>query len=287
MNTTGDADEFCREQQAAWDSAAPSWHRWWHVFENSCQGVNDQLVAAARGDDVRRWLDIACGIGEPARTAAAAIGAEGHVLACDLAPQMIEHAARFAPAPGAAPIEWRVADAETVELADQSFDAATCRWGLMLMRAPELAVQRVAAALRPGGRFAVAVWDAQAHVPFLARPRQAISRVVPLPELDADAPGPFRLHRPGQLQALLAAGDLEPGEEWTAEVALEFGSAGAFAAFVQQMSTATAKLLARHDPATRARAWAAVEADAAEQAAGDGRLRFDNRVRLCVGQRRG
>jgi ubiquinone/menaquinone biosynthesis C-methylase UbiE len=100
-------------------------------------------------------LDIATGIGEPAVTAARKLvelasgyGKKsgdnndnnknkknvGHVLATDISSQMLIIAKQRAVALGLQDIiEFREADAETLELADSSFDVVLCRWGLMFM----------------------------------------------------------------------------------------------------------------------------------------------------------
>ena len=51
-----------------------------------------------------------------------------------------------------------------------SVDAVLCRWGYMLMADPLAALAETRRVLRPGGRVALAVWDAIEHNPWALLP---------------------------------------------------------------------------------------------------------------------
>lgn len=69
---------------------AEGWHKWWKIFEQDAQTVNDRLVELAEIKQGDKVLDIATGIGEPAITAARKIGLKGYVLATDISSQMLK-----------------------------------------------------------------------------------------------------------------------------------------------------------------------------------------------------
>jgi ubiquinone/menaquinone biosynthesis C-methylase UbiE len=79
------------------------------------------LVEHAGLQDGQAVLDLACGTGIVARTAAPAVGASGRVVALDLRPGMLA-AARSLPAPDGPAIEWVEADATDPGLPDEAFD---------------------------------------------------------------------------------------------------------------------------------------------------------------------
>ena len=60
--------------------------------------------------------------------------------------------------------------------------------------------------LKPGGHFAVAVWDEPALNPFLSSIIALVNRFVPAQPPEANTPGAFRLSPPGELARVLNAG---------------------------------------------------------------------------------
>ncbi len=87
-----------------------------------------RLVAFAEvapGDTV---LDVACGTGIVARTAADAVGPGGSVTGLDLNPAMLDVARRVRP-----DVEWRQGDAAALPLPDDAVDVVTCQMGLMFV----------------------------------------------------------------------------------------------------------------------------------------------------------
>src|SRR5262245_50546422 len=80
------------------------------------------------GSDVRsgsRLLDVACGTGIVARTAAPLVGPSGRVVGLDTSPVMLSVAREAASADGL-DIEWRLGNAQVLPFADRSFDLALC-----------------------------------------------------------------------------------------------------------------------------------------------------------------
>jgi SAM-dependent methyltransferase len=73
----------------------------------------------------------------------------------DLNPAMLAVAERVAP-----DLTWLQSPAEKLPLPDGAFDAVVSQFGLMFFQAREAALREMARVLRPGGRLAVAVWDA-------------------------------------------------------------------------------------------------------------------------------
>jgi SAM-dependent methyltransferase len=64
---------------------------------------------------------------------------------------------------------------------------------------PEIpkAAAEIARVLKPGGYVAAAVWSSPDKNPFIRIPMDVIKSITPLPPPDPEAPGIFRLAKPG------------------------------------------------------------------------------------------
>jgi SAM-dependent methyltransferase len=101
-----------------------------------------------------RFLDLACGTGAVAELAAA----EGaHVVGIDLAPALIDQAKDRADERGFE-IDYRVGDAEALELEDASFDRVASTCGVMFAPDHAAVARELARVTRPEGRIALACW---------------------------------------------------------------------------------------------------------------------------------
>lgn len=102
----------------------------------------------------QRFLDLACGTGAVAELAAAA-GAE--VVGVDIAPGLIEQAKRRADERNLE-IDYRVGDAEALDLEDGGFDRVASTCGVMFAPDPQAAARELIRVTAPGGRLALACW---------------------------------------------------------------------------------------------------------------------------------
>jgi len=104
-----------------------------------------------------RVLDVGCGPGLLAESAAAAVGAAGAVCGVDLSPPMVALARRRC-----AHLPWvafEVADAVALPGAAERFDAVTCTQVLEYVPDVERALDELRRVLRPGGRLALVDTD--------------------------------------------------------------------------------------------------------------------------------
>ena len=151
-------------------------------------------------------LDVATGPGTVARLAAEQVGPRGRVLGTDISAAMIGIAQKKAIAGEAAAIEYLVAPAAPLPVADGSFDVVTCQQGLQFFPDRPAALKEMHRALRQGGLLVAAVWREIALQPSFAAIDGALrERLGP----DAAEPygAPFRGPGKAQLrQALVDAG---------------------------------------------------------------------------------
>lgn len=149
-----------RVQRYGWDKAAPVYERHWADQLAPAQQLLLEMAALAPGE---RVLDVACGTGLVTFPAAEAVGPSGSVVATDISDAMVAYVAEEACRRNLSMIAARRMDAETLDVAHGSFDAALCALGLMYVPDPQAALREMARVLRPGGRVVVAVWGARSR----------------------------------------------------------------------------------------------------------------------------
>lgn len=117
-----------------------------------------ELVDAARIGPDDLVLDVACGTGVVARTAARRTRSSAQVTGADVNAPMLAAAAGFADTAGLDKIEWVQCDAGSMPFADEAFDVALCQQGLQFTPDPAAALHEMARVLKRGGRVALSVW---------------------------------------------------------------------------------------------------------------------------------
>ena len=123
-------------------------------FESTTGSVAPRLVRFADVERGARVLDVGCGTGAVALTAAR-LGAT--VTGADLTPALIERARANAELAALA-VEFRVADVEDLPFADAEFDAVLSQFGHMFAPRPQVAIAEMLRVLEPGGRIAFSTW---------------------------------------------------------------------------------------------------------------------------------
>ena len=201
---TFDADKFRQTTRAQWENAAQAWDRWSALLGRWLGPATEAMLDAARVGPGSRVLDIAAGAGEQTLAAARRAGPTGHVLATDISPTILRYAKAAAQQAGLANVETQELDGERHDmLPAASFDAAISRVGLIYFPDQQRALAGIRHALRPGGRFAAAVYSTPEKNPFFALPVGIIRRRAQLPPPLPGQPGPFSLGGEGVLARTL------------------------------------------------------------------------------------
>ena len=159
------------------------------------------LVEVAAPRPGESLLDVATGPGTVARVAAGRLGPSGRVVGTDLSGAMIELARRQR-APDGAPIEYLVAPADPLPVADASFDIVTCQQGLQFFPDRPAAVSEMFRTLKPGGRLTAAVWRGIDMQPSFAAIYAALKECLPLEKARPYAT-PFEWPDPRELADML------------------------------------------------------------------------------------
>jgi SAM-dependent methyltransferase len=177
------------------------------------KAVTEALVEYAAPKPGMRVLDLASGTGEPAISLAMRVGAGGQVTALDLSADLLEIAKGRARERGLENFVAQQGDAHSLPFADNSFDLATSRFGVMFFRDVSLALRELRRVLRPDARACFVVWG-PIDQPYWQTTMGVVHRHVGGPLLAPEGPNPFRFAAPGSLSSeLRAAGFREVHEE--------------------------------------------------------------------------
>jgi SAM-dependent methyltransferase len=225
---------------------APGWERRRAQLEEAMTPVREWLVRelAPKPDDT--VLELGAGPGDTGFAAATIVGEGGRLISTDFAPDMVDVARRRGAELGLDNVDYRVMDAERIELDSDSVDGVLCQSGYMLMPDPATALFETRRVLRTGGRLALSVWGGPEDNPWASVAGRILVERGHMPAPEPGAPGVFSMAG-GRTRALLeGAGftavrteevgmrwvfnDLEDYERWLTEVA------GAFAMAIRGLS---------------------------------------------------
>jgi SAM-dependent methyltransferase len=211
-----------------WEEAAPGWVRRQDLLREFAAPVSHWMIDAIVPQPGQRVLELAAGLGETGLLAAELVAPIGGAIISDQAEAMLDGARARAAALGLSNVEFQVLNAEWIDLPVASVDAVLCRWGYMLMADPPAALAETRRVLRPGGRVALAVWDAVARNPWALIPSlELIERGLSAPPAPG-TPGPFALGDPARVRELLARAGFAEIDVQTLDVAQRHPSFDAF-----------------------------------------------------------
>lgn len=192
-----DPETYTADSRQIWNAAAARYEK----LSSSLFGpVTEEFLEFIGVRKGWRVLDVACGPGIASRAAASRAARAGSVLAVDLAPGMIELAASRPAQKRAAPIEYRVMDAQKLELPDASFDAALSQLGLMLFARPDAALREMRRVTAPGGPVACLVQGRRSAMLFTALIMDAIIARAPHLKSPRGAPTLYAFGSDGVLE---------------------------------------------------------------------------------------
>ena len=286
VSSTFDTNSFKMAQREGWDSVAGGCKEWWMPIEKGAQKLSQRLIELADIKSGQRILDVATGIGEPSMSAAKVVGPSGYVLATDISRQMLDIARERAAFLRLQDIiEFKESDAENLDLANSSFDAALCRWGLMLLPNLDAAIGKIYSSLVSGGRLAAAVWADAPKVPIISLATRIIGSQVQMPALPS-TPNPFSLADTNKLENSLARAGFRDIHIDTVIVTFEFESGEEYYRYCQAVSNSARIALSKETEERKEDVWRKVAEEAARNyGTANGLIKMDNESICIVGTR--
>jgi ubiquinone/menaquinone biosynthesis C-methylase UbiE len=166
--------------------------------------VGEALLAALNARPGETILDLASGTGEPALTLARRLKGHARITGIDAADGMVQVAQAKAVKQRLPGISFRCMPAEQLAFADNSFDRVVCRFGVMLFNDPLQGLKEMQRVLKPGGRFALAVWSTPEAMPVMHWAYETFKTRLP-EDLHPPLAKVTSLGAPGILQEMLTA----------------------------------------------------------------------------------
>jgi SAM-dependent methyltransferase len=225
--------------------------------------VTAALVEYSRPLPDMRVLDLASGTGEPGISLAQRVGPRGSVTAVDQSSELLAIAAERARNKKLLNFTTQQADAHHLPFADQSFELASCRFGVMFFSDAQRALEELRRVLKPRARACFAAWGPMEQ-PYWQTTMKIVHRHVGGAMLQPGGSDPFRFSAAGSLSEVLGASGFHEVEEsiqhlpwtWLGDAEEVFEYACALSVPFRPMLE---RVRAEEWPAIRAEAKAAIE----------------------------
>ena len=181
--------------------------------------VTEALVEYSRPLPDMRVLDLASGTGEPGISLAQRVP-QGSVMAVDQSSELLDIAAKRARDKNLLNFTTQQADACHLPFADQSFDLATCRFGVMFFSDAERALAELRRVLKPGARACFAAWG-PIEQPYWQTTMKIVHRHAGGAMLEPGGSDPFRFSAAGSLSEVLTELGISRGRGVDSQSALD------------------------------------------------------------------
>jgi ubiquinone/menaquinone biosynthesis C-methylase UbiE len=239
-----DLADYRRQSHDTWERMAAGWDSWNQMLAESSRPVTDDMVAALDPKPGETILELAAGAGVSGFAAASLLQGDGRMLMTDFASHMVEACERRGHELGFDNIDYRVLDAERMDLEDDSFDGVQCRWGYMLMADTSAALRETRRVLKPGGRLSFSVWGAPADNPWASVPGRILVERGHMQPPESGTPGIFAMANPARIEELVEGAGFESLELREVQMSWRFDDFDGFWTYFMDIVGALAAVIA-------------------------------------------
>ena len=268
---TFDPVKYKQTTRAQWESAAEAWNRGGAFLGQWLGPATELMLDLAAIRPGSRVLDVAAGAGEQTLQAARRAGPQGHVLATDISPGILQYAKTLAREAGLRNVEVLELDGERHDtLPAATFDAVISRVGLIYFPDQQRALAGFRHALKDGGRIAAVTYSTPDKNAFFSIPVGIIRRRAKLPPPLPGQPGPFSLGGEGVLAATLERAGFRSVEVKKVDSPVKLPSAAECARFERESFGALHQMMASLSESERVETWKEIEAELKKFETGNG-----------------
>jgi ubiquinone/menaquinone biosynthesis C-methylase UbiE len=197
-------EEAQRRAAFTYNAAADFYDRSPLSFWNYFGGQTIELLSLPSESSV---LDVCCGTGASAISAARLVGPQGKVIGVDLAKELLELARAKASQQHLGNIQFELDDMLSLRFPSESFDAVVCVFGIFFVPDMAMAVRELWRLVRRGGQLAVTTWGPNPFEPANSAFWRSIKDVQP--ELYKGFNPWDRINDPANLKHILTEGRVE------------------------------------------------------------------------------
>jgi SAM-dependent methyltransferase len=197
--------EQMNEVLREWNDNAAAWREHNDTIRTMFAPLTAAIIEDAQISNGQSVLDVAGGPGEPSLTIAEHVGPTGSVTHTDAVAGMVATATDEAKRRGLTNMHFQQCLADALPFPEDAFDVVVSRLGAMFFPDIFAALKEMLRVTKPGGALCLIVWGRNEANPFTSIVTKVMSRYVPMPPAEPDAPGAFRFSEPGKLERLLTA----------------------------------------------------------------------------------
>jgi len=255
-----DAVKYKQTTLEQWNNAAEAWDRWGSLLSRWLGPATETMLDMAGITRGSRVLDVAAGAGEQTLATARRVGPEGHVLATDFSPVILEYADRAARLAGLDNVGTHNIDGECLDELDAGpFDAVISRVGLIYFPDQQKALRGMGSKLRDGGKAAAMVYSTAECNGFFSLPVSIIRRRAQMPPPLLGQPGPFSLGKPEVLEKAFADAGFRDIRIERVDAPVRLSSASECLQFEQESFGALHQMLGGLSGIEKDQAWEEIE----------------------------
>jgi len=209
--------------------------------------IGKKIIELARIETSDKILDIGTGAGEPGLSASS-VATKGKVIGIDISEEMISTANESAKLKAVNNYEAILYDGYTIPFAEQTFDAAISRNGIMFSPDLNKAMSEVRRVLKSKGSVIISGWGPPENNESGYLIRNILSDLVNLTPVPVGEPGPYKFAAKDSLTGILMDSHFEEVREIDIFGTVKFDSPSHYWKFISESQMPVIDSIAKYGP---------------------------------------